>query len=79
MRTALRVIALVLAALVGLWVLAHGIVLAAQILGLLHQNEDIIAELVESSVSIAGGICVLSVAVEQLYCWRTHRREDSLI
>jgi len=79
MRTVLRVIALVLAALVGLWVLAHGIVLAAQILGLLHRNEDIIAELVESSVSIAGGICVLSVAVEQLYCWRTHRKEDSLI
>jgi hypothetical protein len=79
MKTALRVIALVLAAFVGLWVLAHGIVLAAQIRGLLHQNEDIIAELVESSVSIAGGICVLSVAVEQLYCWRTHRKEDSLI
>ena len=79
MKTALRVIALVLAALVGLWVLAHGIVLAAQIRGLLHRNEDIIAELVESSVSIAGGICVLSVAVEQLYCWRTHRKEDSLI
>jgi hypothetical protein len=79
MKTALRVIALVLAAFVGLWVLAHGIVLAAQIRGLLHQNEDIIAELVESSVSIAGGICVLSVAVEQLYCWRTHRKQDSLI
>jgi uncharacterized membrane protein HdeD (DUF308 family) len=79
MKTALRVVALVLAAFVGLWVLVHGIVLAAQIHGLAHENRDFMAELIECSVSIAGGICVLSVAVEQLYCWRTHRKEDSLI
>jgi ABC-type uncharacterized transport system permease subunit len=72
-KTALRIIALVLAAFVGLWVLIHGIVLAAQIHGLVRENEDFMAE------SIAWGICVLSVAVEQLYCWRTHRKEDSLI
>lgn len=79
MKTGLRVTALVLAGFVGLWVLGHGIVLAAQIHGLLRENQELIEELVESSVSIAGGICVLSVAVEQLYCWRTHRKEDSLI
>jgi uncharacterized membrane protein HdeD (DUF308 family) len=79
MKTALRVSALILAAFVGLWVLVHGIILAVGIRGLLHEEQDIIAELVESSVSIAGGICVLSVAVEQLYCWRTRRKEDSLI
>jgi len=78
-KTALRIIALALAAFVGLWVLIHGIVLAAQIHGLVRENQDFMTELVECSVSIAGGICVLSVAVEQLYCWRTHRKEDSLI
>jgi hypothetical protein len=35
--------------------------------------------LLEISVSIAGGICVLSVAVEQLNCWRTHRKDGGLI
>ena len=79
MKTGLRVTALVLAGFVGLWVLGHGIVLAAQIHGLLRENQDIIEELVESSASIAGGICVLSVAVEQLYCWRARRKDDSLI
>jgi hypothetical protein len=76
MKSALRVIALLFAAFIGLWVLGHGIVLAAQVL---RQNQHDIEELVESSVSIAGGICVLSVAVEQLYCWRARRKDDSLI
>jgi hypothetical protein len=78
-KTALRIIALVLSALVGLGVLIHGIVLAAEIHGLVRENQTFMAELVKCSVFIAGGICVLSVAVEQLYCWRTHRKEDSLI
>jgi hypothetical protein len=78
-KTALRIIALLLAACVGLWVLIHGIVLAAQIHGLGRENQDFMAALAECSISIAGGICVLSVAVEQLYCLRTHRKEDSLI
>lgn len=79
MKTALRVLALVLSAVVGLWVLGHGIVLVVSIRHLAGTGQDIIAELVESSVAIAGGICVLSVAVEQLNCWRTHRKEDSLL
>jgi hypothetical protein len=35
--------------------------------------------LLEVSVSIAGGVCVLSVAVEQLICWRTHHKDGGLI
>ena len=79
MKTVLRVLALVLSAIVGLWVLGHGIALAVSIRHLVGSGQDILDELIESSVSIAGGICVLSVAVEQLNCWRTHRKEDSLI
>jgi hypothetical protein len=79
MKTALRIVALFLSAVVGLWVIAHGIAIAVTIHHLAIENQDILNELIESSVSIAGGICVLSVAVEQLNCWRTHRKEDSLI
>jgi hypothetical protein len=35
--------------------------------------------LLEVSVSIAGGACVLSVAAQQLICWRTHRKDGGLI
>ncbi|MFB3922606.1 MAG: hypothetical protein ACE145_12850 [Terriglobia bacterium] len=79
MKTALRIVALVLSAIVGLWVLIHGIVLVISIRHLAEAGQDIFGELVEISVSIAGGICVLSVAVEQLDCLRTHRKEDSLL
>jgi len=79
MKTALRVLALALSAVVGLWVLGHGVVLVVSIRHLAGSGQDIVEELIESSVSIAGGICVLSVAVEQLICWRTHRKEDSLL
>jgi hypothetical protein len=76
-RTALRVIALVLCAIVGLWAVCHGIALAAMFSAPSH--EDLAQHLLEVSVSIAGGICVLSVAAEQLYCWRTHRKDGGLI
>ena len=79
MKTALRIVALILSAIVGLWVLGHGVALVVTIHHLAGENQEILDELIESSVSIAGGICVLSVAVEQLNCWRTHRKEDSLI
>jgi ATP-dependent protease HslVU (ClpYQ) peptidase subunit len=79
MKSALRVVALFLTAVIGLWVIGHGIALAVSIRQLVGENQDILSELVESSVSIAGGICVVSVAVEQLNCLRTHRKEDSLI
>jgi hypothetical protein len=79
MKTVLRVVALFLSAVVGLWAVGHGIALAVAIHSLAGEHADIVGELIEVSVSIAGGICVLSVAVEQLNCWRTHRKEDSLI
>lgn len=77
MKTALRLTALLLCSLVGLFVLGRGIVLvvATRVPG----HEDILRDLVEGSISIAGGICVLSVAIEQLECWRTHHKDDSLL
>jgi len=79
MKTALRVVILSLAAVIGLWAVGHGIALAVGVRALAREHAHILGDLIELSVSIAGGICVLSVAVEQLYCWRTHRKEDSLL
>ncbi len=78
MKTLLRLVALSLSAFIGLWVVIHGIVV---VIALPSEpgREDILRHLAEGSISIAGGICVLSVAVEQLYCMRTHRKDDSLI
>ena len=77
LRNALRVVALVLCAVIGLWAVIHGIALATSVNAPTH--EDMLQYLVEISVSIAGGVCVLSVAVEQLNCWRTHRKDGGLI
>jgi uncharacterized membrane protein YbhN (UPF0104 family) len=79
MKTALRVVALLLTAVIGLWALAHGIALAIAVRALPSEHEDIIRHLVEGSISIAGGVCVLSLAVQQLYCWRTHRKGGGLL
>jgi hypothetical protein len=76
-KTALRVVTLVLCAMVGLWAVIHGFALAARASAPTH--EDMLQYLLEVSVSIAGGVCVLSVAVEQLNCWRTHHRDGGLI
>lgn len=78
MRTVLRSVALFLSAFIGLWAVIHGIILVVA-LRTEPGHEDILRHLAEGSISIAGGICVLSVAVEQLYCMRTHRKDDSLI
>jgi uncharacterized membrane protein HdeD (DUF308 family) len=77
MKTALRALLLLLAALVGLVILGRGIVevVAVRMPG----HEDISARLVEGSILIAAGIAVLSVAIEQLNCWRTHHKDDSLL
>lgn len=77
LKTALRVVTLVLCAIVGLWAVGHGIALVAMFRASSH--EDMLQYLLEVSVSIAGGVCVLSVAVEQLYCWRTHHKDGGLI
>ena len=76
-RLALRVVTLVLCAIIGLWAVIHGIALAASVNA--PSQEDMLQYLLEISVSIAGGVCVLSVAVEQLNCWRTHRKDGGLI
>lgn len=79
MKSTLRVVALALTAVIGLWAVGHGIALAVAIRTLPGEHADILGELIEVSVLIAGGICVLSVAVEQLSCWRTHRKPDGLL
>jgi hypothetical protein len=76
-KTALRVISLALCAIVGLWAVGHGFALAKTASALSH--DDMLQYLLEVSVSIAGGVCVLSVAVQQLNCWRTHRKDGGLI
>jgi len=76
-KTALRVVTLVLCAIIGFWAVVHGFALAATFRAPSH--EDMLHYLLEVSVSIAGGVCVLSVAVEQLICWRTHRKDGGLI
>ena len=77
LKTAIRVVTLVLCAIIGLWAVAHGFALAATVRAPTH--EDMLQYLLEISVSISGGVCVLSVAVDQLYCWRTHHKEGGLI
>jgi hypothetical protein len=77
MKTALRVVVLFLCALIGLLAVGHGIALVVAVRTPGH--EDVLGHLVEGSVYLAGGICVLSVAMEQLNCWRTHRKDDSLL
>lgn len=77
LKSALRVVTLILCAIIGLWAVGHGIALVIMLRAPSH--EDMLQYLLEVSVSIAGGICVLSVAVEQLYCWRTHHKDGGLI
>lgn len=79
MKTGLRVVALVLTALIGLWAIGHGIALAVALRTLPGGHEDILRHLIEGSISLAGGVCVLSVAAQQLYCWRTHRKDGGLL
>jgi UPF0716 family protein affecting phage T7 exclusion len=79
MKSTLRVAVLILTALMGLWLLGHGIAIGVAVRQQVAENRDILSALVEASVFIAGGICVLSVAVQQLYCWRTHRKGAGLI
>jgi len=79
MKTALRVAALVLTAIIGLWALGHGIALAVAVRMNPEEHSNILRYLLEGSVFIAGGVSVLSLAIQQLYCWRTHRRGSGLL
>jgi hypothetical protein len=77
MKTVLRVVILVLCALTGLVVAGHGIAEAV----LIHTpgREDVMRHLIEGSISIAGGVCVVAVAVDQLECLRAHRRSGNIL
>jgi hypothetical protein len=77
MKTVLRVAILVLCALTGLLVTGHGI---AQVV-LIHTpgRADVMRHLIEGSISIAGGACVLAVAIDQLECLRAHRKGGDIL
>jgi hypothetical protein len=77
MKTILHIVILVLSTLTGLAVTAHGIAEAV----LIHTpgHEDILRHLIGGSISIAGGACVLAVAIEQIECLRTHRKSGGLL
>jgi vacuolar-type H+-ATPase subunit I/STV1 len=77
MKTALRVVVLFLCALMGLLAVGRGIALVVAVRRPGHG--EVLGALIEGSVYLAGGLCVLSVAIEQLHCWRTHRKDDSLL
>ena len=79
MKTALRVTALVLTAVIGLWALGHGIAIAVVVRVNPEEHSNMLRTLVEGSVFIAGGVSVLSLAIQQLYCWRTHRKGGGLL
>jgi len=79
MKSVLQFVVLVLTALMGLWLLGHGIAIGVTVRQQVAESQDILSTLIEASVFIAGGICVVSVAVQQLYCWRTHRRGAGVI
>jgi hypothetical protein len=49
MKTALRLIVLILAAVIGLWAVGHGIALAATIRLLARERADILRDLIELS------------------------------
>ncbi len=79
MKAALRLVALILTAIVGLWALGHGIAIAVAVRVNPEEHANMLHYLVEGSVFIAGGVSVLSVAIQQLYCWRTHRKGSGLL
>jgi vacuolar-type H+-ATPase subunit I/STV1 len=79
MKTALQAIILALTALMGLWALGHGIALGVSAHHRMTENQDVLSAFIEGSVFIAGGICVVSVAVKQLYAWLTHHRDGGLM
>jgi hypothetical protein len=77
MKTVLRVAILVLCALTGLVVAGHGIAEAV----LIHTpgQPDIMRHLIGASISIAGGACVVAVALDQLECLRAHRKGGDIL
>jgi uncharacterized membrane protein HdeD (DUF308 family) len=77
MKTVFRVAILVLCSLTGLLVASHGI--AEVVLVHTPGHSDFMRHLVQGSISIAGGVAVLAVAIDQLECLRTHRKRGGLL
>ena len=77
MRTVWRVAVLVLCVLTGLVVTGHGVAVVV----LIHTpgRADVMRHLIEGSISIGGGVCVMAVAYDQLECLRTHRKSGNLL
>ena len=77
MKRVLHVAILVLCALTGLGVTIHGIAEAV----LVHTpgQANIMRHLIEGSISIAGGACVVAVAIDQLECLRTRRKGGDIL
>ena len=77
MKKVLRVAILVLCALTGFLLTAHGI---AEVV-LIHTpgREDILRHLIAGATSVTGGACVLAVSISQLECLRTHRKSGDLL
>ncbi len=77
MKTVLRVAILALCALTGLVVIGYGIAEAVSI----HTpgHPDFMRHLIGGSISIAGGACVVAVAIDQLECLRAHRKGGDLL
>jgi len=77
MKSFMRMAILGLCGLTGLAVTGHGIVQAV----LIHTpgGLDVMRHLIEGSISIAGGVCVVAVAIDQLECLRTHHQSRNLL
>jgi hypothetical protein len=71
MKMVLRVAVLLLCALTGVVVTGHGIMEVVLVRAPGHA--DIMRHLVEGSISIAAGACVVAVAIDRLECLRSHR------
>ena len=79
MKTLLQILLLVVCLVVGIWMAGRGIAVIVAPSALAGPQEDFLRHLVEGGFCLVGGICVLSVAVQQFICWRAHRKQGGLI
>jgi uncharacterized membrane protein HdeD (DUF308 family) len=79
MKNVLRGTALVLAALLGFLAVIHGVVEIAWLRYHPAENPDFTRHLIIGGIALAGGVCVLSLAVQLLWCWHTHKKGGGLL
>lgn len=79
MKSALRGTVLVLAALLGFLAVIHGVVEIAALRYHPSENPDFNRHLIVGGIALAGGVCVLSLAAQQLWCWHTHKKSGGLL